>query len=190
MTALDAGADAFLSKPIDPLRYVSTVRDLLGTSAYVRSPVWAPVSERLSSGSARLDTVLGGGLPLYGTNLVIGRPGSGKTILAQQYVFHNATTERSGALPVDGVRAAGEDPALRAIPRLLRQVRRRLEGHLRRPRPALNEDGLSGVLGQLTSTVTRATPRCCWSSIASRHCALMRPTTAKFGGSFMSWPGI
>jgi CheY-like chemotaxis protein len=39
--ALDAGADAFLSKPIDPLRYVSTVRDLLGTSAYVRSPVWA-----------------------------------------------------------------------------------------------------------------------------------------------------
>jgi DNA-binding response OmpR family regulator len=40
-TALDAGADAFLSKPIDPLRYVSTVRDLLGTSAYVRLPVWA-----------------------------------------------------------------------------------------------------------------------------------------------------
>lgn len=39
--ALDAGADAFLSKPIDPLRYVSTVRDLLGTSAYVRRPVWA-----------------------------------------------------------------------------------------------------------------------------------------------------
>jgi DNA-binding transcriptional MerR regulator len=39
--ALNAGADAFLSKPIDPLRYVSTVRDLLGTSAYVRSPVWA-----------------------------------------------------------------------------------------------------------------------------------------------------
>jgi DNA-binding transcriptional MerR regulator len=40
-TALNAGADAFLSKPIDPLRYVSTVRDLLGTSAYVRRPVWA-----------------------------------------------------------------------------------------------------------------------------------------------------
>jgi DNA-binding transcriptional MerR regulator len=39
--ALNAGADAFLGKPIDPLRYVSTVRDLLGTSAYVRRPVWA-----------------------------------------------------------------------------------------------------------------------------------------------------
>jgi CheY-like chemotaxis protein len=31
--ALDAGADAFLQKPIDPLQLVSTVRDLLGASA-------------------------------------------------------------------------------------------------------------------------------------------------------------
>ena len=30
--ALDAGADAFLQKPLDPLQLVSTVRDLLGTS--------------------------------------------------------------------------------------------------------------------------------------------------------------
>ena len=34
--ALEAGADAFLLKPIDPLHLVSTVRDLLGTSAYLR----------------------------------------------------------------------------------------------------------------------------------------------------------
>ena len=34
--ALDAGADAFLQKPVDPLQFVSTVRDLLGTSAYLR----------------------------------------------------------------------------------------------------------------------------------------------------------
>jgi DNA-binding transcriptional MerR regulator len=34
--ALDAGVDAFLQKPLDPLRFVSTVRDLLGTSAYLR----------------------------------------------------------------------------------------------------------------------------------------------------------
>lgn len=33
--ALDAGAEAFLRKPFDPLRLVSTVRDLLGTSALV-----------------------------------------------------------------------------------------------------------------------------------------------------------
>lgn len=36
--AVRAGAAAFLRKPLEPLRLVSTVRDLLGTSALVRSP--------------------------------------------------------------------------------------------------------------------------------------------------------
>jgi DNA-binding transcriptional MerR regulator len=35
--ALAAGASAFLSKPIEPLMFVSTVRDLLGQSALTRS---------------------------------------------------------------------------------------------------------------------------------------------------------
>ena len=52
------------------------------------------MSDRLPSGSPRLDTVLDGGLLLNGINLIMGRPGSGKTILAQQYLFHNATPER------------------------------------------------------------------------------------------------
>jgi DNA-binding transcriptional MerR regulator len=34
--ALAAGAEAFLVKPLDPLQFVSTVRDLAGTSAYLR----------------------------------------------------------------------------------------------------------------------------------------------------------
>jgi DNA-binding response OmpR family regulator len=34
--ALESGADAFLKKPLDPLQFVSTARDLLGTSAYLR----------------------------------------------------------------------------------------------------------------------------------------------------------
>jgi DNA-binding transcriptional MerR regulator len=34
--ALAAGAEAFLVKPLDPLQFVSTVRDLIGTSAYLR----------------------------------------------------------------------------------------------------------------------------------------------------------
>jgi DNA-binding response OmpR family regulator len=33
--ALAAGADAFLQKPLDPLEFVSTVKDLLGSSALV-----------------------------------------------------------------------------------------------------------------------------------------------------------
>ena len=36
--AMAAGADAFLRKPLEPLQLVSTVRDLLGTSAYLRAP--------------------------------------------------------------------------------------------------------------------------------------------------------
>ncbi len=34
--AFGAGADAFLQKPLDPLQFVSTVKDLLGTSAFLR----------------------------------------------------------------------------------------------------------------------------------------------------------
>ena len=49
---------------------------------------------RVASGNQRLDTILGGGLPARGINLVVGPPGSGKTVLAQQYVFHNATPQR------------------------------------------------------------------------------------------------
>jgi circadian clock protein KaiC len=48
----------------------------------------------LSSGNAALDEVLGGGLPAQGISLIMGLPGTGKTIIAQQYAFHNADPER------------------------------------------------------------------------------------------------
>ena len=34
--ALAAGAEAFLLKPLDPLQFVSTIRDLIGTSAFLQ----------------------------------------------------------------------------------------------------------------------------------------------------------
>ena len=37
--ALEYGADAFLQKPLDPLQLVSTVKDLLGDSAFLRTRV-------------------------------------------------------------------------------------------------------------------------------------------------------
>jgi circadian clock protein KaiC len=40
-----------------------------------------------------LDAILGGGIPENAITLLIGLPGSGKTILAEQYVFANATPE-------------------------------------------------------------------------------------------------
>ncbi len=51
------------------------------------------MDERLSSGDRGLDTILGGGLPANGINLIIGLPGSGKTILSQQFAFAGATEE-------------------------------------------------------------------------------------------------
>jgi len=52
------------------------------------------VIERISSGQPRIDSILNGGLLRNAINLMIGVPGTGKTILSQQYVFHNATVER------------------------------------------------------------------------------------------------
>jgi circadian clock protein KaiC len=54
----------------------------------------SPSLRRLSSGNDRLDQIFGGGLPVNAINLVIGMPGAGKTVLAHQYVFANATAER------------------------------------------------------------------------------------------------
>lgn len=48
----------------------------------------------LPSGIMELDAILGGGWPEYSFNLVIGEPGSGKTTLAHQFMFANASAER------------------------------------------------------------------------------------------------
>jgi circadian clock protein KaiC len=52
------------------------------------------MTDRITSGTARLDLILGGGLSRNAINLVVGLPGSGKTILAQQCIFANASVER------------------------------------------------------------------------------------------------
>jgi RecA-superfamily ATPases implicated in signal transduction len=52
------------------------------------------IIKSLPSGVPGLDVVLGGGLPEYSFNLIAGGPGSGKTTLAHQIMFTNATVER------------------------------------------------------------------------------------------------
>lgn len=49
---------------------------------------------KLPTGVPGLDEILGGGLPEYSFNIIAGAPGSGKTTLAHQAVFANATPER------------------------------------------------------------------------------------------------
>jgi circadian clock protein KaiC len=52
--------------------------------------------ERLSTGNDRLDAVLGGGLVRNSITLLVGAPGSGKTLVAEQCVFAAASVDRPG----------------------------------------------------------------------------------------------
>ena len=49
---------------------------------------------QLATGVPGLDEILGGGLPEYSFNILAGGPGSGKTTLAHQFMFANASPER------------------------------------------------------------------------------------------------
>jgi circadian clock protein KaiC len=48
----------------------------------------------LPTGVPGLDEILGGGLPEFSFNILAGAPGGGKTTLAHQIVFANATPQR------------------------------------------------------------------------------------------------
>jgi len=50
--------------------------------------------KKLKTGVRGFDEVTGGGLPEFSFNLIAGSPGSGKTTLAHQMMFTNATPER------------------------------------------------------------------------------------------------
>jgi circadian clock protein KaiC len=49
--------------------------------------------QKLPTGIPGLDEIMGGGLPEYSFNIIAGSPGCGKTTLAHQFVFANATPE-------------------------------------------------------------------------------------------------
>lgn len=50
--------------------------------------------KKLPTGVPGLDEILGGGFPELSFNIIAGAPGCGKTTLAHQFVFANATEER------------------------------------------------------------------------------------------------
>lgn len=53
-----------------------------------------PSLRRLETGNRQLDRILGGGFPAHSLNIIMGHPGTGKTVLAEQMLFHNAGDER------------------------------------------------------------------------------------------------
>ena len=157
--ALAAGASAFLAKPVVPLQFVSTVRDLLGSSALTRrSTADRLLMERLSTGNVRLDEVLGGGLVLDAITLVVGAPGTGKTILAEQCLFANATPERPGLYlstvsePFDKLLRYGQSLEFFDTAQLGRSVFYDDLGD------AVHQDGLPGVLERLDALIKEHQP--------------------------------
>src|SRR3954465_312782 len=50
--------------------------------------------DRMRSGNREADYILGGGFPANSINIVMGHPGSGKTIFAEQLIFDNAGDAR------------------------------------------------------------------------------------------------
>jgi circadian clock protein KaiC len=117
------------------------------------------VIDRLSSGNPRLDSILNGGLLVNATNLVIGVPGSGKTILSQQYVFHNASIERPALVlstvtePLDKILRYGE--ALGFFDSGAIRDRRVIYEDLGY---VLSEDGLTEVLGVIDGFLKELRP--------------------------------
>ena len=51
-------------------------------------------TERMSSGNPEADHILGGGFPSNSINIIMGHPGSGKTVFAEQLIFANAGADR------------------------------------------------------------------------------------------------
>jgi len=113
---------------------------------------------RLPTGVPGLDEILGGGIPEFSFNIVAGAPGCGKTTLAHQFMFANATPER----PALYFTVLGEPPL-----KMLRYQQQytffdasKLNGSIRfiNLSQVLLDHGLTGILGEITKQVEAANP--------------------------------
>src|SRR5690606_4205118 len=107
------------------------------------------MTDRIPTGAAQLDTVLGGGLPRHAICLVVGPPGSGKTIFAQQTVYANAHPERPAVYlstvsePLEKMRRFGQELSFFDTDAVgTRVIYEDLGG-------ALNDHGLDGIVDRV-----------------------------------------
>lgn len=116
------------------------------------------MTAKLKSGNARLDEVLGGGLPANAISMIVGLPGTGKTIMSQQFVFGNATEERPAIYfstvtePIDKIVRFGQTLDFFDVKAIGRSVL--YEGLA----DALDHEGLRGVLDQIAKELRGRKP--------------------------------
>ncbi|WP_348268208.1 ATPase domain-containing protein [Edaphobacter sp. DSM 109919] len=114
--------------------------------------------KQLPTGVPGLDEILGGGLPELSFNIIAGAPGCGKTTLAHQFIFANATPEH----PALYFTVLGE-PALKML-RYQQQYTffdmAKLNGAIRfiNLSQVLLDHGLEGILEEITKEVEAASP--------------------------------
>ena len=113
---------------------------------------------RIPTGVRGLDDILGGGIPVFSFNVIAGAPGCGKTTLAHQIVFANATVKKTALY----FTVLGE-PALKML-RYQQQFSFFDEGKLDKAVRFINlaedvlERNLNGVFEEIVKHVTAATP--------------------------------
>jgi circadian clock protein KaiC len=114
--------------------------------------------ERFSSGERHLDAVLGGGIPANALNMIIGLPGSGKTILAEQFMFHSASRQRPGVYlstvsePLDKILRYGQGLDFFDVEAIGTSVFFEDLGR------ALNDGGLTDLLGKVRAVIAERLP--------------------------------
>jgi circadian clock protein KaiC len=117
------------------------------------------VIHKLPTGVRGLDEILGGGIPEYSFNVIAGSPGCGKTTLAHQIVFANATPKK----PALYFTVLGE-PAMKML-RYQQQYSFFDESRLGRAirfinlADVLKEGDVNGVLEEIIKQVKLANPR-------------------------------
>ena len=144
-----SGADAFLRKPLDPLQFVSTVKDLLEERSYnARRRDERASRERPFPPRRRARR-----RPPGRRNQHAHRSGTGKTILANNTC---SRTRRSSGPPSTSPRCRSRSTKSSATGRASASSTRQrsaTQSSTRTSGPALNERGLAGVLEQVTALI-------------------------------------
>jgi circadian clock protein KaiC len=150
---------------------LAAIRDRRAAS---REEAAEEAGERMSAGNPEADHILGGGFPSNSINIIMGHPGSGKTIFAEQLIFHNADDER----PILYLTTLSEP--LAKVVRYLQGFRFFDETKLGTQviyedvGPQLARDGAPALVPLLQEAIRTLSPRSS-SSTRSRRCTTWRP---------------